>query len=61
MIIIKSVDRADIFISTKEIAQLNEKMNNVEEHTGFDEVEGDYIRLQPDENSKFELRRINWF
>lgn len=59
MIIIKSVDRVDIFISTKEIAQLNEKMNNVEEHTSFDEVEGDYIRLQPDENSKFELRRIN--
>lgn len=59
MILIKCVDRLDIFLSTNEIAQLNEKMNDVEEHTGFDEVEGDYIRLRPDKNSKFELRRLN--
>ena len=59
MILIKGVDRLGIFLSTNEIAQLNEKMNDVEEHTGFDEVEGDYIRLQPDKNSKFELRRLN--
>ena len=39
MILIKGVDRLDIFLSTNEIAQLNEKMNDVEEHTGFDEVE----------------------
>lgn len=59
MILIKGVDRLDIFLSTAEIAQLNEKMNDVEEHTGFDEVEGDYIHLTPDKNSKFELRRLN--
>lgn len=59
MILIKGVDRLDIFLSTDEIKQLNEKMHNVEEHTGFDEVEGDYIHLTPDKNSKFELRRLN--
>lgn len=59
MILIKGVDRLDIFLSTDEIKQLNEKMHDVEEHTGFDEVEGDYIHLTPDKNSKFELRRIN--
>ena len=58
MILIKGVDRLDIFLSTNEIAQLNEDMKNVEEHTSFDEVEGDYIRLTPDKNSKFELRRL---
>ena len=59
MILIKGVDRLDIFISTDEIARLNKDMENCEEHTSFDEVEGDYIRLTPDKNSKFELRRIN--
>ncbi len=59
MILIKSVDRLDIFLSITEIAQLNEKMNDVEEHSSFDGVEGDYIHFVPDENSKFELRRLN--
>lgn len=59
MILIKGLDRLDIFISTAEIARLNKDMENVEEHTSFDEVEGDYIRLTPDKNSKFELRRLN--
>ena len=59
MILIKGVDRLDIFISTAEIARLNKDMENVEEHTSFDEVEGDYIKLTPDKNSKFELRRLN--
>ena len=59
MILIKGVDRLDIFISTAEIARLNKDMENVEEHTSFDEVEGDYIHLTPDKNSKFELRRLN--
>ena len=59
MILIKGVDRLDIFLSTDEITQLNKKLEDVEEHTGFDEVEGDYIRLTPDKNSKFELRRLN--
>ena len=59
MILIKGVDRLDIFISTDEIARLNKDMENYEGHTGFDEVEGDYIRLTPDKNSKFELRRLN--
>ena len=59
MILIKGVDRLDIFISTDEIARLNKDMENVEEHTSFDEVEGDYIRLTPDKNSEFELRRLN--
>ena len=59
MILIKGVDRLDIFLSTDEIERLNKDMENVEEHTGFDEVEGDYIKLTPDKNSKFELRRLN--
>ena len=59
MILIKGVDRLDIFLSTNEIKHLNEKMNDIEEHTGFDDVEGDYIKLTPDKNSKFELRRLN--
>ncbi len=59
MILIKGVDRLDIFLSINEIKQLNDKMKDVEEHTGFEEVEGDYIHLTPDKNSKFELRRLN--
>lgn len=59
MILIKGVDRLDIFLSIDEIARLNKDMENVEEHTSFDEVEGDYIKLTPDKNSKFELRRLN--
>ena len=59
MIMIKSIDRLDVFLSTTEIAHLNEDMQNVEEHTGFDGVEGDYIAVRLDKNSKFEYRRIN--
>lgn len=39
--------------------EIEETKMFVEEHTGFDEVEGDYIHLTPDKNSKFELRRLN--
>jgi len=59
MIMIKSTDRLDVFLSTTEIAYLNEDIKNVEEHVGFDEVEGDYIKVRLDKNSKFEYRRIN--
>ena len=59
MILIKGTDRLDVFLSTTEIAHLNEDIKNVEEHTGFDEVEGDYIKVRLDKNSKFEYRRIN--
>jgi len=58
MILIKCVDNLRVFLSTNEIAQLNKKLEDVEEHTSFDEVEGDYISLTPDKNSKFEIMRI---
>ena len=41
MILIKGVDRLDIFLSTNEIAQLNEKMFDDVEHNRFEQAEKD--------------------